>query len=96
MLEALIREIRQVGLARGVQLPEDAVARTLAIIDGFPESGTPSMQRDVIEGRPSELESQTGAVVRLGRQASVPTPLNEFVYGCLCSLERRARGTLSF
>ncbi len=96
MLETLMREIRQVGLARGVQLPADVVVRTLALIDGFPESGTASMQRDIIEGRPSELESQTGAVVRLGRQASVPTPLNEFVYGCLCSLERRARGTLSF
>ena len=32
------------------------------------------MQRDIIEGRPSELESQGGAVLRLGADAGVPTP----------------------
>ena len=50
------------------------------------------MQRDILEGRPSELEYQTGAVVRLGRDAGVAVPVNLFIYRCLLPGERRARG----
>jgi 2-dehydropantoate 2-reductase len=54
------------------------------------------MQRDVLAGRPSELEAQPGAVVRLGREAGVPTPVHEFLHAALLPLERRARGALRF
>jgi len=91
LLEEAMREIRAVGLARGVAIPADAVERTLAFIDGLPPDGTASMQRDIMEGRPSELESQNGAVVRLGRAAGVPTPLNRFLYHTLLPMEARAR-----
>jgi len=49
------------------------------------------MQRDVMEGRPSELEAQIGAVVRLGQEADVATPLHEFIYHSLLPLELRAK-----
>ena len=55
-----------------------------------------SMQRDVIEGRPSELEAQIGAVVRLGEASGVPVPLHRTIYAALLPLERRARGELGF
>jgi 2-dehydropantoate 2-reductase len=53
------------------------------------------MQRDILEGRPSELEYQNGAVLRLGREAGVPVRVNEFIYRCLVPSELRARGRLS-
>lgn len=49
------------------------------------------MQRDIADGRPSELEYQTGAVVRLGRDKGIETPLSRFIYHCLLPLARRAR-----
>ena len=49
------------------------------------------MQRDILEGRPSELESQNGAVVRLGGEAGVPTPVNREIYERLRPLEERNR-----
>jgi len=52
---------------------------------------TSSMQRDIMEGRPSELEALNGAVVRLGRQTGVPTPVNGFIYAALTPMEARAR-----
>ena len=73
-------EIRDVAVARGIHLAEDVVARTLAWIDGIPADGTTSLQRDLIAGRPSELDAWTGAVVRLGNEAGVPTPVNAFLY----------------
>ena len=85
-------EIAAVAHARGVALPADAVARTLAFIDALPAEATASMQRDIMEGRPSELEAQNGAVVHLGEAAGVPTPVNAFLYAVLLPQERRARG----
>jgi 2-dehydropantoate 2-reductase len=52
------------------------------------------MQRDIMDGRPSELEWQSGAVVRLGREAGVATPLNAFIYHSLLPQELKARGKL--
>ena len=49
------------------------------------------MQRDILEGRPSELDAQTGTIVRLARAAGVPAPVNEFLYASLLPSERKAR-----
>ena len=51
------------------------------------------MQRDVMEGRPSELEAWNGAVCRLGARAGVDAPVHSFTYHTLPPMERRARGT---
>jgi 2-dehydropantoate 2-reductase len=96
LLEQVIRETLAVAQARGIALAEDQVAKTMALVDGLAEGATASMQRDVIEGRPSELASQNGAVVRLGQEVGVPTPLNSFIYHSLLPQERRARGELQF
>jgi 2-dehydropantoate 2-reductase len=91
MLEAAMREVFDLARARGVALGDDAVARTLRWVDGLPADATASMQRDIVEGRPSELEYQNGAVVRLGRESGVPVPVNECLYRSLLPAERRAR-----
>jgi 2-dehydropantoate 2-reductase len=94
LLEGAMAEVFALARARGVRLPDDAVARALGYVDSLPAEATASMQRDIIEGRPSELEAQTGTIVRLGRAAAVPVPINEMIYGTLLPLERKARGVL--
>lgn len=91
LLVHAIREIEAVGRAHGAALPEAVADQVLAQIDGLPEGATASMQRDIMEGRPSELEAQTGAVVRLGSSRSVDTSTNAFLYAALLPLEKRAR-----
>jgi len=88
-------ELAALARARGVALAPDAVARTLATLDGVPAEGTASMQRDLGAGRPSELEDQVGAVVRLAREAGVPVPLHEAILGALLPQERAARGEIA-
>lgn len=95
LLQAM-EEIVAVAQAHGVALSQTDVEKTIAFIDGLAASGTASMQRDIIEGRPSELSSQNGAVVRLGEEKDVATPLNQFIYHSLLPQERRARGELSY
>lgn len=92
MLEAAIQEVVAVARARGINLPPDAAERTLAIIDGLAPTVTASMQRDIMEGRPSELGAQNGAVVRMGLEVGVPTPTHAFIYASLLPQELRARG----
>jgi 2-dehydropantoate 2-reductase len=96
MLEGAMEEVLAVAQAQGIALPQEAVPRTMAFIDGLPPGGTTSMQRDIMAGRPSELEAQNGAVVRLGREAGVATPLHAFIYASLLPLEQRAQGEVDF
>jgi 2-dehydropantoate 2-reductase len=95
LLVAAMEELARVARARGIALAPDAVARTLAAVDGFPAEGTASMQRDLAAGRPSELADQPGAVVRLAREAGVPVPLHEALHAALVPQERAARGEIS-
>jgi 2-dehydropantoate 2-reductase len=96
MLEGSMQEIYEVADALNVNLAPDAVSAAMGFIDTLPPNGTTSMQRDIIENRPSEIESWTGAVVRFGRDAGVPVPINEFTFNSLLPLERKARGQLDF
>jgi 2-dehydropantoate 2-reductase len=96
MLRQALEEIYAVALGHGIALPPDSVEATLAFVDSLPADGTASMQRDIIQGRPSELESQVGAVVRLGERAGVDVALHRFLQAALLPLERRARGEVEF
>jgi len=92
LAEGAAREIVAVAAARGVTLAPDAAERTIERIDSLPADSTASMQRDMLEGKPSELDAQLGAVVRLGKAAGIPTPIFDTLYAALLPQERRARG----
>ncbi|MGH7629327.1 MAG: ketopantoate reductase family protein, partial [Gemmatimonadales bacterium] len=94
LLQGAMAEIAALARARSVRLPDDIVTRTMAFADTLPADGTASLQRDIAEGRRSELESWSGAVVRLGREGGVPTPIHAFIYDSLLPLELHARGLL--
>jgi 2-dehydropantoate 2-reductase len=91
MLEAAMREVEALAHARGIALPAGAVDNALAFVDGLDPGGTSSLQRDLAAGRPSELDDWTGAVVRLGRQSGVATPIHASIYAKLAPLEAAAR-----
>jgi 2-dehydropantoate 2-reductase len=96
LLEQAMYEIEAVARKRRVNLPEGIVANTLAFVDGLGPGVTASMQRDIIAGRPSELQAQNGAVVRMGLELGMPTPANSFIYASLLPQELRARGDVQF
>ena len=96
MAETALQEIVRVAQARDIALPENPVPMTMKMYDSFPPGITSSMQRDIAEGRPSELDAQIGAVVRFGKEADVATPLHQFIYHSLLPLELRARGNIQF
>jgi len=91
LLRQALEEIQAVAVRNQIALPAETAAKTLAYIDTLPPEGTASMQRDIMEGRPSELEAQVGAVVRLAQRLGVPVPVHRLIYDTLLPLERRAR-----
>jgi len=95
-IQSAMEEIRSVGRARGIAMTDDAVTRALGFLDSLDPAGTTSLHRDIVAGRPSELEAWNGAVVRLGREAGTPTPVHGFLYASLLPQERRARGEVTF
>jgi len=96
MLERTIFEVYDVARARGIDLAEDVLVKTVEFLDALPTEGTASMQRDIMNGKPSELEMQNGAVVRLGKDVGVETPVNSFIYNSLLPMEMRARDQIIF
>ena len=82
MLSAM-EEIYSLAHARGINLPSDSVEKVMAAVDGLPEDATSSMQRDIAAGKPSELESQNGAVVRMARESGIEVPTHTLIYQSL-------------
>jgi 2-dehydropantoate 2-reductase len=92
MLERGMEEILSVARARQISLEDGIVEKSMGLVDSLAPNSTTSLQRDISAGKPSELEAWNGAVVRLGRETGVPTPLHEFIYHSLLPSELRARG----
>ena len=90
--DASLREVVALASARGVDLGTDAVEKTWERYDAMAPTSTSSMQRDIIEGKPSELDAQLGAIVRLAREHGVAAPVTELLYHALLPQERVSRG----
>jgi 2-dehydropantoate 2-reductase len=77
-------EVAAVARAAGANVSESAtgeVMDTLLSTPTLPERG--SMAYDLLAGRRLELDTLNGAVVRLGRQYGIETPLNRVITAAL-------------
>jgi 2-dehydropantoate 2-reductase len=79
MMLAAIEEAIAVGRAGGIVFPPTVVDDTKKLIYNFPAESKSSMLEDLERGRRLELPWLSGAVVRLGREAGVPTPIHQFI-----------------
>ncbi|MFE5339379.1 ketopantoate reductase family protein [Isoptericola sp. NPDC056578] len=92
LVEAAMREVLAVGNAEGARLDEADLADLLRTYEsGFAPGTTASMQRDLAEGRPSELADQSGAVVAHAEAAGVDVPVHRTIYASQLPRERAAR-----
>jgi 2-dehydropantoate 2-reductase len=80
---AAYREVVDVGRARGVALPADAVDRILDLTSHMPPAMKASMALDLDRGNRLELPWLGGKVVELGRQLGVPTPTHSMMAAML-------------
>ncbi len=84
-------EIKHVAIAKGINISEDDVDFAMNMYHNSEYDTTASMQRDIMEGKPSELENFNGYIVKQGKLLGIPTPTNSFIYEGLLPQERLAR-----
>jgi len=75
----VMREVVAVGRAHGVNVPEDFSEMRLKLADDVAYDMTSSMHHDLERGNPLEVRWLAGAVVELGKQKGVATPLNRAI-----------------
>lgn len=93
LLASAMHEVVAVARARGIGLSSTDIDGTFAYLERLPESATTSLQRDIMAGRPSELDAWTGAVVRLAEAAGVAVPLHSLFLTLLSAQQRQHRGS---
>lgn len=91
LLIQLFTEIYQLAIADNINLEESIIEKTVQAVDKFPYQATSSLTRDVLDGKPSEINYQNGTIVRMAKQLNIATPLNDFIYYSLLPSERKAR-----
>ena len=93
LIDRSIDEGLAVARAMGHDIGLEYKDEMWAFYEAMPAGATASMQRDVMEGRPSELDAWNGAICRFGARAGVETPVHTFTYHTLLPMERKARGS---
>ena len=83
LIKGAVEEVLAVGRARGAPIMEDSLDWAMESLDRFPGQGRASLAKDFTDGKPVELDGLTGTVVRMGREAQVPTPINDALYAIL-------------
>ena len=74
LFKTLIREIVTLANAMGITFEEDLVERNLKILSNLPKEATTSMQRDVMEGKQSEIDGLVYEVVRMAEKYGAEVP----------------------
>ncbi len=87
-------EIVAIANAKGVNLTNSDIEMVIKVVDNLDYNTTASMQRDIMEGRPSELENFNGYIVKMGKEFHITTSANSFTYHCLLPMEKKARKLL--
>jgi 2-dehydropantoate 2-reductase len=79
MLKAAVAEATRVAHARGIPVPVDAPDRLEKAYTALPPGAKSSMLEDLERGRRLELPWLSGAVVRIGEEVGVATPIHRFI-----------------
>jgi 2-dehydropantoate 2-reductase len=82
-LEACVREACAVAIAEGARVNADT---GLALIEKLPAPMRSSMQKDVAQGKPPELDAIGGPIVRGGARHGIPVPVTR---GLIAAIEQK-------
>jgi 2-dehydropantoate 2-reductase len=89
---AAFQETINVGRAKGIALPADALEKILDFIGHAPPAMKASMALDLDRGNRLELPWLSGKVAELGRQLGVATPTHSMIYAMLKPYAMGAKG----
>jgi len=85
------KEITKIAQLKNIDITQDDIDKTLYVLNNMPYDTTASMQRDMMAGKPSELDNFNGYIVKEGLRLKIKTPINDFIYYTLLPSENFAR-----
>ncbi len=91
LMRKTAEEIKNVANGKGIALNDEHINAVFGVINSLDPETTASTQRDIMEGKPSELENFNGYIVQEGKRLGISTPVNQFIYECLLPMEKQAR-----
>ncbi|MFO7568773.1 MAG: ketopantoate reductase C-terminal domain-containing protein, partial [Smithellaceae bacterium] len=84
-LRQMMEEVVAVAAARNIQLPADAIDKTMAQVGRFAFDAKTSMQLDREKGKPTEIDTLTAYLIEAGLESGIPTPAHDEAYRQLTS-----------
>lgn len=87
-----MKEVIALANAKGIDLSWDDVLIQEPIIMGLPYFNTPSTLQDLQNKRRTEIETFGGAVLRMGEELGIPTPITAVMYHSIKTLEEKNDG----
>ncbi|MBI2171484.1 MAG: 2-dehydropantoate 2-reductase [Chloroflexi bacterium] len=96
LMRRAAEEIVAVAHAQGIAVGKESLELLELVVNTWALTFINSAARDFLAGRPSEVVDFSGSVLRLGRAAGVPTPVNEFIYAALLPQELKALGQIAW
>ncbi|MCD1261521.1 2-dehydropantoate 2-reductase [Paenibacillus athensensis] len=86
MMEALLEEGKRVAALQGVRLPDDLWQTVLDVCTATADNHS-SMLRDVQMGRPTEIDTMNGSLLRIAEKHGLTLPEHQTVYRFVKALE---------
>lgn len=83
IMRSLIRECIAVGRAEGASLDDSLVESILVRYQKAPADSVNSMHADRLAGRPMEIDTRNGVIVRLGNKHGIATPVSQMIVALL-------------
>ncbi|MDO5575229.1 MAG: 2-dehydropantoate 2-reductase [bacterium] len=90
--EMAMREVIAIANKKGIPLGEQDMVEQGERLKKINKDGRPSTLQDIEAGRKTEVDMFAGTVMRLGKEVSVETPVNEFMYHAIKVLEDKNDG----
>jgi 2-dehydropantoate 2-reductase len=87
-MRAASQEVVDIAKKAEIHLKDSDIDAYIKVIDKLSPSGKTSMLQDVEAGRKTEVEIFSGAVISLGKEYGVPTPVNETLFNMIRTIER--------
>lgn len=81
---SLIKEIDALAVAMGIHFTGDIVQINLNILDKLAPTASTSMQRDIAQGKESEIDDIIFGVVRMAEKYNVPVPYYKTIADKFC------------
>lgn len=94
--EAIMKEVIAIAQAKGIPLSLDALPLQQELLRKINPNARPSTLQDLENKRETEVEMFSGAVIRMGKELGVPTPINEIFYHSIKTLEDKNKGEFDY